>query len=47
VSRRTELLPGVELVIARDAPEKSVRLVAQMLEILDAMSTVREGGGTR
>jgi DNA-binding transcriptional MerR regulator len=42
--RRTELLPGVELVVARDAPERSVRLVAQLLEVLDAMSAAREGG---
>lgn len=44
---RRELLPGVELVIARDAPEESVRLVTQFLEILDAMSNVREGGRKR
>lgn len=46
-AHRAELLPGVELVIARDAPEESVRLVTQLLEILDAMSKVREGGPKR
>ena len=45
--RRAELLPGVELVIARDAPEESVRLVTQLLEILDAMSNVRSEGGRK
>lgn len=44
---RRELLPGVELVIASDAPEESIRLVAQLLETLDAMSNVREGGRKR
>lgn len=45
--RRAELLPGVELVIASDAPEESVRLAAQLLEILDAMSKVKQGGQAR
>jgi DNA-binding transcriptional MerR regulator len=47
VFRRIELFPGVELTVADDAPEKSVRLVSEMLTILEAMSKVKEGGRKR
>lgn len=43
VFRRIELFPGVELTVADDAPDKSVRLVSEMLTILEAMSKVKEG----
>jgi Ca-activated chloride channel family protein len=43
VFRRIELFPGVDLTVAEDAPEKSVRLVEEMLGILEAMSNVKEG----
>lgn len=45
--RRLELFPGVDLTIAEDAPPESVRLVMQMLEFLEAMSKVNEGGRKR
>ena len=45
--RRIELFPGVELTVAEDAPDKSVRLVKEMLAILEAKSKGREGGRTR
>ena len=45
--RRLELFPGVDLLVADDAPPESVRLVTQMLEFLEAMSKVREGGRKR
>ena len=45
--RRIELFPGVDLTVADDAPDKSVRLVKEMLEILEAMSKVKEGGRKR
>lgn len=47
VFRRIELFPGVDLTVADDAPEKSVRLVSEMLTILEAMSKVKEGGRKR
>jgi Ca-activated chloride channel family protein len=47
VFRRIELFPGVDLTVAEDAPEKSVRLVEEMLAILEAMSKSREGGRKR
>lgn len=47
VFRRIELFPGVDLTVADDAPDKSVRLVKEMLEILEAMSKGREGGRKR
>ena len=43
VFRRIALFPGVDLTVAEDAPEKSVRLVNEMLTILEAMSKVKEG----
>lgn len=43
VFRQIELFPGVELTVADDAPEKSLRLVSEMLTILEAMSKVKEG----
>jgi len=45
--RRIELFPGVDLTVAEDAPDKSVRLVKEMLAILEAMSRGREGGRKR
>jgi len=45
--RRHELFPGVELAVADDAPPESVRLVTQLLELLEAMSKVNEGGRKR
>lgn len=45
--RRVELFAGVDLTLADDAPPESVRLVMQMLELLEAMSKVREGGRKR
>jgi Ca-activated chloride channel family protein len=47
VLRRIELCPGVDLTVADDAPDESVRLVKEMLEILEAMSNVKEGGRKR
>ena len=49
VCRRIELFPGVELAVADDAPDQSVRLVKEMMAILEAMSRSkgREGGGRR
>lgn len=47
VFRRIELFPGVDLTVADDAPEQSVRLVSEMLTILEAMSKTREGGRKR
>jgi DNA-binding transcriptional MerR regulator len=43
VLRRIDLFPGVELTVAEDAPAKSVRLLEQMLEVLEAMTKVKEG----
>ena len=47
--RRIALFPGVELTVAEDAPDESVRLVKEMLAILEAMSRDkgREGGGRK
>ena len=45
--RRIELFPGVDLTVAEDAPDKSVRLVKEMLAILEAMSRAPEGGRRR
>jgi Ca-activated chloride channel family protein len=47
--RRIELFPGVDLTVAEDAPDESVRLVKEMLAILEAMSRDkgREGGGRK
>jgi DNA-binding transcriptional MerR regulator len=47
--RRIELFPGVDLTVAEDAPDVSVRLVKEMLTILEAMSRDkgREGGGRK
>ena len=45
--RRIELFDGVELTVAEDAPEESVKRVGEMLTILEAMSTMKEGGRTR
>jgi DNA-binding transcriptional MerR regulator len=45
--RRIELFPGVELTVAEDAPDQSVRLVKEMLAILEAKSKGREGGRKR
>jgi DNA-binding transcriptional MerR regulator len=47
VFRRVELFPGVDLTVADDAPEQSVKLVSEMLTILEAMSNVKEGGRKR
>ena len=47
VFRRIELFPGVDLTVADDAPEKSLKLVSEMLTILEAMSKVNEGGRKR
>ena len=47
VFRRIELFPGVDLTVADDAPEKSVRLVEQMLDMLEAMSRAKEGARRR
>lgn len=47
VFRRIEVFPGVELTVAEDAPEQSVKRVGEMLTILEAMSKVKEGGRTR
>ena len=47
VFRRIELFPGVDLTVASDAPDKSVKLVSEMLTILEAMSKVKEGGRKR
>lgn len=49
VFRRIELFPGVDLTVADDAPDQSVRLVKEMLAILEAMSRSkgREGGGRK
>lgn len=45
--RRIEVFPGVELSVADDAPEESVKRVGEMLTNLEAMSKVKEGGRTR
>jgi DNA-binding transcriptional MerR regulator len=45
--RRIELFPGVELTVAEDAPDRSVRLVKEMLAILEAKSKGHEGGRKR
>lgn len=45
--RRIELFPGVDLTVAEDAPDESVRLVKEMLAILEAMSKAPEGGRRR
>ena len=45
--RRIELFPGVDLTVAEDAPDESVRLVKEMLAILEAMSRAPEGGRRR
>ena len=45
--RRIELFPGVDLTVAEDAPDKSVRLVKEMLAILEAKSKGHEGGRKR
>ncbi len=49
VFRRIELFPGVDLTVADDAPDVSMRLVKEMLTILEAMSRDkgREGGGRK
>lgn len=47
VFRRIELFPGVDLTVADDAPEKSLKLVSEMLTILEAMTKVNEGGRKR
>ncbi len=47
VFRRIELFPGVDLTVADDAPEQSVKLVSEMLTILEAMSKTKEGGRKR
>jgi Ca-activated chloride channel family protein len=47
VFRRIELFPGVDLTVASDAPDKSVKLVSEILTILEAMSKVKEGGRKR
>ena len=47
VFRRIELFPGVDLTVADDAPDKSVKLVSEILTILEAMSKVKEGGRKR
>ena len=47
VFRRIELFPGVDLTVAEDAPDKSLRLVNEMLAILEAMQNVKEGGRKR
>jgi DNA-binding transcriptional MerR regulator len=43
VFRRIELFPGVDLTVADDAPDRSLKLVSEMLTILEAMSKVKEG----
>ncbi len=45
--RRIELFPGVDLTVAEDAPDRSVRLVKEMLAILEAKSKGHEGGRKR
>jgi DNA-binding transcriptional MerR regulator len=45
--RRIELFPGVELTVAEDAPDSSVRLVKEMLAILEVKSKGHEGGRKR
>jgi DNA-binding transcriptional MerR regulator len=45
--RRIELFPGVDLTVAEDAPERSVRLVKELLAILEAKSKGHEGGRKR
>jgi len=47
--RRIELFPGVDLTVAEDAPDESVRLVKDMLAILEAISRDKghEGGGRK
>lgn len=47
VFRRIEVFPGVELTVAEDAPEESMKRVGEMLTILEAMSKMKEGGRTR
>jgi DNA-binding transcriptional MerR regulator len=47
VFRRIELFPGVDLTVADDAPDRSLKLVSEMLTILEAMSKVKEGGRKR
>jgi Ca-activated chloride channel family protein len=47
--RRIELFPGVELTVADDAPDRSVRRVSELLTIVEAMSkaNTNEGGRER
>ncbi|MDB5215204.1 MAG: MerR family transcriptional regulator [Myxococcaceae bacterium] len=45
--RRIELFPGVDLTVAEDAPDKSVRLVKEMLAILEVKLKGHEGGRKR
>lgn len=45
--RRIALFPGVDLAVEADAPAESVRLVEQLLAVLEAMSKVRQGGRER
>jgi Ca-activated chloride channel family protein len=47
VFRRIELFPGVDLTVADDAPDRSVKLVEKMLVILEEMSNVKDGQGGR
>lgn len=47
VYRSVPLFPGVDLTVADDAPAESVRLVKQMLEILEVTLKVNEGGRKR
>ena len=47
VFRRITLFPGVDLTVADDAPAQSVRLVKEMLEILEAMAKKNDGGRRR
>ena len=43
VFRRIALFPGVDLTVADDAPPQSVRLVKEMMEILEAMKLKERG----
>ena len=47
VFRSVPLFPGVDLTVAEDAPPESVRLVEQMLELLESMTKANEGGRRR